>query len=126
MTERVDSEPKKSISIMLVFWYMCMILFTLALHALGIFTKDNSVTPYVILGIIAMLINPVGNMISTVIRINELKKEDAEREQAELAFKAKLNELTPEEIAEHEREKIRAAKELAGRHAANSGNMSEA
>src|ERR1017187_8434432 len=118
MSEAASLVPKKTTSFLMMLWYVFMFLCTLILHAIGIFTKDSSVDAYVMLGIIVMLAIPVVNIASAIIRINELKKEDAERERREAELKASLHASTEEEIQEQEREKIRAAKELAARQSA--------
>jgi bacteriorhodopsin len=115
MTESAKKEKKKSISFMLILWYMAMFLCTLALHALGVITQDNSGNSYVAIGILAMIGVPVVNLISAMIKNNELRKEAEERDRkAAERRRAKLDE---EERLEQEKEKSRASMEFARRHA---------
>ena len=98
-------------------WYAGMFFCTGSLVALGIISRDKPVDLYVTLGIIAMLIPPVENLISAIARNIELKKEYEERMRRAAERRARLSEA---EKKEQEKDKIRAANELAKRHAAKS------
>ena len=115
MSENTSIEQNTVNPLLLRAWYAGMFLCTGSLVALGIITRDKPVDLYVALGIIVMLAPPVGNLISAVARHNELKRECEEQARRVAERRARLDE---EEKKEQEKEKIRAANELAKRHAA--------
>jgi type VI protein secretion system component VasK len=114
MSEPAKVKQKKSTSFMLVLWYLGMFSCTLSLYVIGVFFKDSSVFSYVALGTLAMILIPVVKMINAVIRNNELRRENAERERK--AAEKRREKRSEEEQEEHEREKNRASIELAQRH----------
>lgn len=117
MSANTNIERNITTPLLLKTWYVGMFFCTASLYVLGIISRDNSDNSCVVLGIIAMFITPVENIIKAASRNNELKKEYEERKRKAAETRGKQSD---EERREQERERIKAANELAKRHAAKS------
>lgn len=79
VTDKAGNSKANSIaSILLMVWNAIMIFSTIILSFYLLVLKDDSVAPFVVMGVIGLCIPPVVNFIRATIRHNELQKEREE------------------------------------------------
>ena len=98
-------------SLLLKLWNLIMILSTMVLSFYFFVLKDNSVLPFVILGIIGLCIPPIVGMFRTMARNKRMKIEHEKRMHE--AQMERIRQAREKEMARQQREKMLALNEEA-------------